>query len=138
MSALKHEDVANLERPITMEETKFDIDLMGDLKAPGPDGFNALFYKKCWNIVGGEVHEFVSNAFNRGSFEEAVNQTLIVLIPKVTNLSTVIVNRLKPLISDLINSTQVSFVPKWHMAYIVFMGQEATNFFKVIATKRVG
>ena len=25
-------------------------------KAPGPDGFNGLFMKKCWNIIKEDIH----------------------------------------------------------------------------------
>lgn len=48
------EDIDILTRPITIEETKSALDSMGDSKAPGPNGFNALFYKKYWNIVVGK------------------------------------------------------------------------------------
>lgn len=35
LSVLIQEDIANLERPVTIEETKLAIDSVGDLKAPG-------------------------------------------------------------------------------------------------------
>ncbi|XP_073138164.1 uncharacterized protein [Henckelia pumila] len=40
---------SDLVAPVTMEEVKeafFDIDIE---KAPGPDGFGSLFFKKCWD-----------------------------------------------------------------------------------------
>ena len=43
---------ADLMKEYTEEEVKNALDSMGDLKAPGPDGMPALFYKKiredCW------------------------------------------------------------------------------------------
>ena len=39
----------------TKEEIKQGLDSIGDLKAPGIDGMPSLFYKKYWNIVGGDV-----------------------------------------------------------------------------------
>jgi len=34
------------------EEIKVALDGIGDLKAPGPDGMPAVFYKKFWDLVG--------------------------------------------------------------------------------------
>jgi hypothetical protein len=36
---------------ITSEEVKSALDAIGDLKAPGPDGMPALFYKRFWEVV---------------------------------------------------------------------------------------
>jgi hypothetical protein len=36
----------------TPEEVKAALDAIGDLKAPGPDGMPAAFFKKYWDVVG--------------------------------------------------------------------------------------
>jgi len=40
---------------------------MQDLKAPGPDGFPTLFYKKLWPTVGNDVVKAVTSFFLKGS-----------------------------------------------------------------------
>jgi hypothetical protein len=41
---------------IPSEEEIFEaINSLGSIKAPGPDGFTALFYKKHWSIIKAEV-----------------------------------------------------------------------------------
>jgi hypothetical protein len=58
---------------------------MGDLKAPGPDGMPALFYKKFWDITGKDVVREVKTLINGGDMPESWNDTTVVLIPKVPN-----------------------------------------------------
>jgi hypothetical protein len=48
------------------EKIKAALDDMGDLKASGPDGMPALFYKKFWNITGNDVVSEVKSLLNGG------------------------------------------------------------------------
>ena len=66
-------------------EIKRALDQMGDLKAPGPDGMPAIFYKKCWHIVGERVIKEVLQVLNGGEMPAGWNDTIIILIPKVKN-----------------------------------------------------
>lgn len=52
-------------------------------KAPGPDGFQGIFFKQYWHIVGDDVTRLVANAFTTDNFDPVIAETLIVLIPKV-------------------------------------------------------
>eukprot|EP00257_Ricinus_communis_P025775 XP_025013189.1 uncharacterized protein LOC112534903 [Ricinus communis] len=64
------------------EEIQNAIFSMGRLKAPGPDGYPALFYQNFWQCVKREVTEAVKQFFHKGYLLKALNQTHIVLIPK--------------------------------------------------------
>ena len=67
------------------EEIRQALFQMGPTKAPRPDGMNALFYQKFWNIVGDSVISAVLDFLNTGSMVPGINHTNIVLIPKVKN-----------------------------------------------------
>ena len=72
-----------LMRPFTAEEVQAALDAIGDLKAPGPDGMPALFYKQFWELVGDRVVTEVLEVLSGGHMPEGWNDTTIVLIPKV-------------------------------------------------------
>ncbi|XP_016195052.1 uncharacterized protein LOC107636029 [Arachis ipaensis] len=56
---------------------------IGSFKAPGPDGFPALFFKENWSIIKGNIGQLIHLLWSMPSMVETVNQTLITLIPKV-------------------------------------------------------
>jgi hypothetical protein len=60
--------------------------MMGANKAPGPDGLTAGFYQFHWEILGPRVTAAVLDFLNGGAMPESINNTTIVLIPKVKNL----------------------------------------------------
>ena len=64
-------------------------------RAPGPDGFNGLFLKKCWAIIMEDFMSLVSQ-FAAGTLKlECLNGSLIALIPKM--LSPVCPNDFRPI-----------------------------------------
>src|ERR1044072_6381284 len=122
--------ISALGAPVQKEEVWNALSHVGSLKAPGPDGFQPVFFKKYWNIVGDDLWKTVRDAFLYGTFDPALAQTLIVLIPKVDVPSSfkefcpislcnvayklitkVVVNRLRPFLQDLIGPLQNSFIP---------------------------
>ncbi|KAK5772462.1 hypothetical protein PVK06_048751 [Gossypium arboreum] len=59
---------------------------MGSTKALGEDEFPALFYPRCWDIIGNDV-SFSLHLLNGEMEVSPINSTQIVLIPKITNPS---------------------------------------------------
>lgn len=106
--------------------TKLDIDAvvkeMSSLKAPGPDGYQVLFYQKNWELVSKNVYELAFTVLEGKGIPNNLNDTHIVLLPKVDNpevssqfrpiglcnvsykiITKVIINRLNTLLPFLIN-----------------------------------
>jgi hypothetical protein len=59
---------------------------IGLIKAPGPDGFPARFLQKNWETMKVDVIRGVRRFFETEHMPPAVNQTVIVLIPKKDEL----------------------------------------------------
>jgi hypothetical protein len=95
----------------------------------GPDGFNGMFLKKCWNIVKDDFHE-LARGFYEGSLNlQNINGAYITLVPKcnspegvndfrpisLTNvclkfLTKLVANRLHGRILDCIHKNQYGFL----------------------------
>ena len=60
---------------------------MGPTKAPGPDGYPAHFFQRHWALCGNEVTDVVLRILRREESPEVINETILVLIPKVMNPS---------------------------------------------------
>ena len=131
---LEREEVDSLNADVLEQEVRSSLFNIGGLKAPGPDGFPALFFQKNWKVCKQELVNLVEKAFRLGCIPDQINQTYISLIPKIPNpsslsqfrpislystsykvLSKVIVARLRILLPNLISPNQVAFVPGRHI-----------------------
>jgi len=112
---------------------------IGATKAPGPDGFTALFYQKYWSIIKEVVLNCVCDLFKRNHLLKEQNHTFIALIPKRLGpfsvnhfrpisfcniiykiISKILANRFKVLLHHFISQNQSAFVQSriilfWHM-----------------------
>jgi hypothetical protein len=74
--------------PVTKQEVLAALNSMKLYKAPGPDGFQCIFFKQYWHIVGDDIFHLVQSAFQTGYFDPEISDTLIALIPKTDTPST--------------------------------------------------
>lgn len=115
--------------PPTLIEVKNALFSMKPLKAPGPDGFHPIFFQNTWDTTCYDLHLNISNWFKEAHVPHDLCNALICLIPKVENPSTVkqlrpislcntiykivtkiIVQRLKPVITEWISPNQTGFI----------------------------
>ena len=73
----------SLTKPITKSEVFAALNTMKPYKAPGPYGFQCIFFKHSWHIVGDDIYHLVHSAFLIGHFDSEISNTFIALIPKV-------------------------------------------------------
>ena len=71
--------------PIDEKEVKEALFQMFPTKAPGPDGFPAHFFQRHWDMCGEEVTHVVLRVLRGEDDPAVINETMIVLIPKVAN-----------------------------------------------------
>ena len=72
-----------LGRAFTEMEVDKALKEMQPMKSPGPDGFSAGFFQQSWPVVRDAVCKTVLNFLNNEIFNSSVNETYIVLIPKI-------------------------------------------------------
>jgi hypothetical protein len=70
-------------------------------KAPGPDGFNNLFFKKSWHIIRGDMYKLCQDFFHHQADLKSINHSFITLVPKKDNPESV--NDFRPI--SLLNSS---------------------------------
>ena len=135
------------------EEIRKIVFETNSLKAPGPDGLLGLIYKYYWDTVGEQVILAVQSFFRNGWILKEFNQTFIVLIPKVKGahnfnkfqpislcnvcykiIPKILVKRLRPLLSRMIDESQVAFVPS--ITENVVLAQEMAHSFKTTKRKK--
>ena len=80
----------SLTRVFTREEVATTLKQIHPTRASGPDGMSAIFYQKCWNIVGSSVTNMVLNVLNNNLPISEINKTNISLILKKNNPTNMI------------------------------------------------
>jgi hypothetical protein len=123
----------NLYRDFSNEEISDALFQIGPLKALRPDGFPARFFQRNWDTLKDNVIKGVKQFFSSSHMPDGVNDTVIVLITKNKDakelkdyrpislcnviykvVSKCLVNRLRPILKEIITPTQSAFIPR-HM-----------------------
>lgn len=63
--------------------------------ASGPDGFNEHFLKKCWQLIKPDYYRLCADFHSGQVNQQSINDSLIMLVPKVLNPE--IVNDFRPI-----------------------------------------
>ena len=76
---------AELCKMISDSEIRATAFSLGPMKAPGGDGQNGAFFHNHQNIVGENICAIVKELFQMGNLPLDINETQVVLVPKVPN-----------------------------------------------------
>ncbi|GJR75133.1 RNA-directed DNA polymerase, eukaryota, reverse transcriptase zinc-binding domain protein [Tanacetum coccineum] len=117
-------------KEVSDKEIKDALFGIGDNKAPGPDGYSSVFFKKAWGIIGKDVCDAVKEFFSSGQMLGELNATLITLVPKIQTplkvydfrhiaccnviykcISKIITNMIKSDLKKLVQNNQSAFIP---------------------------
>lgn len=143
---ITQEQSNSLNAKFTEEEVKKAVFEMQPEKAPGPDGFPAGFFQKCWHFLGKEVWEAIEDSrWHKRVLKEA-NNTLLTLIPKKEKpeqwedfcpislcntiykiLAKVVANRLKNILPFIISEEQTGFLPERSILDGIIIAQEVIH-----------
>ena len=151
---ITEEENIELCRVPTQSEIKKELFQMQTLKAPGPDGFPLLLYKKYWAIVGEFVTRAVTSFCQAGRMPAEVNNSFIVLIHKSQSptsfnhyrpislcnvvykiITKLLVSRLRKILHKLISPTQVEFISGRWISENQIVVQEMLHSFKTRKVK---
>ena len=85
---ISSEDNKVLNKPITLEEVRLVVFNMNPDKSPGPDGFQAFFFQKCWDIIGEDLWKVIEALMNGQAILSKINHSFLTLIPKIEDPKT--------------------------------------------------
>lgn len=69
----------------TKEEIKAAVWGCEGNSCPGPDGYNFIFIKRFWNVVGNDFFKMVEDFHRNASLVKGCNASFVVLVPKKEN-----------------------------------------------------
>ncbi|XP_025635965.1 uncharacterized protein [Arachis hypogaea] len=143
------EESIALERLPTSEEIREAIWDCESSKAPGSDGYNMNFVKKCWGEIGTEFTKAVMDFFRSSRLPSDTNITWVALAPKYTGakeikdlrpismvgcvykvISKVMVRRMRTVMPGLVGETQSAFVKGRNIHDVALIACETVQWLK--------
>ncbi|CAH9072676.1 unnamed protein product [Cuscuta europaea] len=125
------------------EEVKAAVWDLNSKGAPGPDGFNGIYFKKCWSIVCTDVVKAIQKFFWGISIPKGMVSSWIILIPKKGKPSSfaefmpiclsnfvskiynkVLASRLNDILPKIISKEQAGFMKGRDIADQILVAQE--------------
>ncbi|XP_038708538.1 uncharacterized protein LOC120003588 [Tripterygium wilfordii] len=129
--------------PVTAKDIKDTLFSIGNDKAPSPDDFSSVFFKKAWGVVAVDFCAAVKDFFISSALLKQVNHAVIALIPKSVNvnsvkdfrpisccnvtykvISKILAGRLAKALQCIISPAQNAFLGGRKMADNIYMVQE--------------
>ncbi|KAA3449628.1 reverse transcriptase [Gossypium australe] len=148
---------ANLTKPFSEEEVCNVVKSMPALKAPGIDGFAAIFFQRYWHIIGTDIVGYCLDILNGQREVSDLNKTCIVLISKLDKpknmsqfrpislcnviykfIAKVMVIRMSDILGDCINESQGAFIPGRLISDNVLIAYEVLHSLKMKKSGRKG
>lgn len=118
-----------LVEPFTKDEIDLVVRNLPNDKAPGPDGFNNEFIKKCWFFIKKDFYALCLSFQTRSACLQSINDSFITLIPKIDGalrvgdfrpisllngsiklITKLLANRLQLVILQLVHRNQYGFI----------------------------
>lgn len=140
---------SNLDMPFSNDKIRRALFDLNPNTAPGPDGFMALFFQEAWSTVGNDLTDTILKILNEGASLEDWNATVLILIPKVKEPSSMkdfrpiglcnvcykiiafaITNRLKEVMGHIIDLFQSAFIPRRAITDNIIIGYECMNWLR--------
>lgn len=128
-SLLQQSDLSDLDEPFSKEEIDAAVKEMPSSHAPGPDGFNVFFMKKCWHIISEDLYKLYQQFYDNLVNLTPINGSYITLIPKSESprtvndfrpisllnyslklLTKILANRLQKVILTLVHTNHYGFI----------------------------
>lgn len=147
LPTLLDQHLSLLSAPITAADVEAALFQMKADKSPGPDGLPVLFFHTFWSVLKSDIIAAVQSFFTSGYLLKDFNHTLITLIPKCDHPQTVkdfrpislcnviqklifkvMVNRLQPILQDLISPTQNGFLKGRSINDNIFLASELMTY----------